>query len=455
MADQDKADVVAPSPEANDKKTDENAGSNTDTNDTNNVTETNDTKADDAQVTANGHDAANGVDKKEEDAEKLVEELKAKEEALDAKADQETEAAGEANEAEANDQPEEAAEEVTEEAQDDEPSHDQSVADVTMADSIADTTTDSIDAGDAADFPPGSVVLAKVKGFPAWPGMVVPENVLPSSVLDAKPRKNRQMWPVRFFIDTTHTWAYRNDLKPLGVDEAAKFLKSASRGRKDKSLHAAYKVASEPPSLDDFVEQVYGDAEDEDEEDEEDEEEAEEKPPAKKRKTAAKPAAASATSSAKSKAAAVKEAISQAKKKSGHGAAKESKEDAKAKGGAKADAKAGSKSASASPALSASKPKSSPAPRRSDKEGKVLVIRHKLQRGLLSGSVPEDSELPGLSQYLTRLEEFEGLETSIIRQTKINKVLKGIVKLESVPKDEEYGFKERSLKLLTEWNKLE
>jgi hypothetical protein len=238
------------------------------------------------------------------------------------------------------------------------------------------------------------------------------------------------------------------------VEEAANFLKSASRGRKDKSLHAAYKVASEPPTLDEFVEQVYGDVE---EEEEEEEEELEEKPPAKKRKTAAK----ASTPASKSKTSAVKEAIKEAKKKSGQHASKDhakddAKEAAEGKGGAGArgGAKSDSKSASASPALS-SKPKSSPAPKRSDKEGKVLVIRHKLQRGLLSGSVPDDSELPGLSQYLTRLEEFEGLETSIIRQTKINKVLKGIVKLDSVPKDEEYGFKERSLKLLTAWNKLE
>lgn len=412
---------------------------------------------------ANG-DTTNGVKDEDKDSSDktdtidkndVVKDMEKKEEEMDEKVDKETEAAGQ--EAVGEDESVVEQDESVVEEPEPEPeasSRDQSVADVTMAD----TTTDSIDGGDSAAFPPGTVVLAKVKGFPAWPGMVVPEDVLPASVLNAKPRKNRQMWPVRFFIDTSHTWAYRNDLKPLGVEEAAKFLKATTRGRKDKSLHAAYKVASEPPTLDEFVEQVYGHGEDEElEEEEEEEEELEEKPPAKKRKTVAKAAPAS-----KSKASAVKEAIKEAKKKSGQPVAKDSgKGDAKetaggAKGGAgaKADAKAGSKSASASPALS-SKPKSSPAPKRSDKEGKVLVIRHKLQRGLLSGSVPDDSELPGLSQYLTRLEEFEGLETSIIRQTKINKVLKGIVKLESVPKDEEYGFKERSLKLLTAWNKLE
>lgn len=57
-----------------------------------------------------------------------------------------------------------------------------------------------------------------------------------------------------------------------------------------------------------------------------------------------------------------------------------------------------------------------------------------------------------MSDYLKELEEFKELEGSIIRATKIHKVLKQMIKLESIPLNEEYNFKERASKLLSKWN---
>ena len=59
-----------------------------------------------------------------------------------------------------------------------------------------------------------------------------------------------------------------------------------------------------------------------------------------------------------------------------------------------------------------------------------------------------------MSDYLTKLESFPDLEVSIIRTTKINKVLKAILKLEAIPKEEDYKFKARSQALLDIWNKI-
>ncbi|MDA4132586.1 MAG: hypothetical protein OK454_05610 [Thaumarchaeota archaeon] len=59
-----------------------------------------------------------------------------------------------------------------------------------------------------------------------------------------------------------------------------------------------------------------------------------------------------------------------------------------------------------------------------------------------------------MSDYVTKLESFPDLEVSIIRATKINKVLKAILKLDSIPKEEEFRFKPRSQVLLDKWNKL-
>lgn len=89
------------------------------------------------------------------------------------------------------------------------------------------------------------------------------------------------------------------------------------------------------------------------------------------------------------------------------------------------------------------------------KKKEVLFLRHKLQKGLLTrDQLPKDDEVKVLSDYLVKLEQFPDLETEIIRATKINKVLKAMLKLDSIPKEEEFNFKPRSQALLDKWNKL-
>jgi len=84
-----------------------------------------------------------------------------------------------------------------------------------------------------------------------------------------------------------------------------------------------------------------------------------------------------------------------------------------------------------------------------------LFLRHKLQKGLLTrDQEPKEDEMKLMSDYVTKLEGFPDLEVSIIRATKINKVLKEILKLNSIPKEDEYKFKPRSQVLLDKWNKL-
>ena len=59
-----------------------------------------------------------------------------------------------------------------------------------------------------------------------------------------------------------------------------------------------------------------------------------------------------------------------------------------------------------------------------------------------------------MSEYISKLEGYADLEVSIIRQTKINKVLKAILKLAEIPKEGEFQFKDRSKSLLEKWNKI-
>ena len=59
-----------------------------------------------------------------------------------------------------------------------------------------------------------------------------------------------------------------------------------------------------------------------------------------------------------------------------------------------------------------------------------------------------------MSDFLAELETYPDLESSIIRTTKIHKVLKAMLKLPSIPLDEQYQFKSRSVELLGKWNEI-
>lgn len=60
--------------------------------------------------------------------------------------------------------------------------------------------------------------------------------------------------------------------------------------------------------------------------------------------------------------------------------------------------------------------------------------------------------MPSMASHLTQLEDLEDLEAEIIKKTKVHKVLKAIIKLNTIPKEEEFKFKTRSTNLLTKWS---
>lgn len=60
-----------------------------------------------------------------------------------------------------------------------------------------------------------------------------------------------------------------------------------------------------------------------------------------------------------------------------------------------------------------------------------------------------------MNTYIKKLEAYgDKIEVTVIRSTKINKVLKALVKLNTIPKDEEYHFRQRAIELLGLWNPL-
>jgi len=82
-------------------------------------------------------------------------------------------------------------------------------------------------------------------------------------------------------------------------------------------------------------------------------------------------------------------------------------------------------------------------------------LRYKLQKGLLARDQdPKEDEMKEMSKFFGKLESYADLEVSILRATKIRKVLKAILKLNFIPKEEVFKFKPRSQTLLDKWNKL-
>ena len=107
------------------------------------------------------------------------------------------------------------------------------------------------------------------------------------------------------------------------------------------------------------------------------------------------------------------------------------------------------------PVAVSAEPELSPEEKRRRKAKEVLFLRHKIQKGLLPrDEEPKADEMEGVSDYLTKLEGFPDLEVGVIRETKINKVLKAILKIVTIPREEDFKFKSRSQTLLDKWNKL-
>ncbi|GMG24301.1 unnamed protein product [Ambrosiozyma monospora] len=185
-----------------------------------------------------------------------------------------------------------------------------------------------------SEFPAGSLVLTKIKGFPEWPSRVIPFDLLPERIQNIKPKSIKKRAPkskktprdndpveilcVKFYGDDEYIWCSNQDLKPLtyeGIDEF--LIKKGEIPDKDgnivgkkaaktnKVTNAFLLARNKELSWEDFAEYgSYGEPEEEEEEEEEeveedveeesveeDEKEVEvEAPKSKKRKAATKKA---------------------------------------------------------------------------------------------------------------------------------------------------------------------
>lgn len=167
-------------------------------------------------------------------------------------------------------------------------------------------------------YQPTDIVLAKVKGFPAWPAMIIPEEIVPANVSKGKTTRNNSWkaaedeaededneddyiiyskllkfrkykdmqsnYCVKFFCDDSYIWLKPSDFQYLTKEECEKWLNNTKK--KNKKLIPAYEMALKGKDGIDVWEFVeYGSngkpgdeeyVEDYDEEEKEEEEEEEE-----------------------------------------------------------------------------------------------------------------------------------------------------------------------------------
>ncbi|GAA5972935.1 hypothetical protein JCM21900_006300 [Sporobolomyces salmonicolor] len=283
----------------------------------------------------------------------------------------------------------------------------------------------------------GDIVLAKLKGFPAWPARVSDESDATPDVLKEKPSKSKNLHLVRFFPTGDYSWSVSRDLSLLTPKEIDAYLSSSKR---KGPLFDAYKVAQNPAQwlqakadeMAEWEQQQAALAELEDEDqlasdaDEAGGSTAADKSNKRKRdSTAGKKAEGDKKKKAK--------ADKLAKSRTAGGIKKDYTDD---------EAEPASKKAKGTPSVD------------SDAET-VKGWRHKLQKVFLGKSAPAAEEMPKCAEYFDAMEKFD-MKKEWLVESKLAKVLKRIALLkdDSIPDEDKYSFRERSSALAAKWTAL-
>ncbi|CCF56822.1 hypothetical protein KAFR_0B05270 [Kazachstania africana CBS 2517] len=134
-------------------------------------------------------------------------------------------------------------------------------------------------------YQPTDIVLVKVKGYSAWPSMIVPIELIPTNVLKShsedfeydsnddeyieitkflkfkKFKGKKDLYCVKFFNDDSYIWVKHNDLKLLDSKDCEDWIVENQNKRHNKKLIPAYEMAlnilrNDPDAIDvyEFIE---------------------------------------------------------------------------------------------------------------------------------------------------------------------------------------------------------
>ncbi|KAF2858716.1 hypothetical protein K470DRAFT_265845 [Piedraia hortae CBS 480.64] len=313
------------------------------------------------------------------------------------------------------------------------------------------------------DCSPGDYFWARLKGYPPWPAIICDEEMLPESLLASRPvtaarpdgtirddfkeggkNAKERTFPVMFLHTNEFAWVSNPNLTPLDPEEC----RDKPKGKASKSLQAAWELAAEQHDLAYFKEVLA----------------IWQKEKQEQAKEAAKAEANKKTPKGKAPDKSEPKSSSKKRKKEDSDEEKPKKTPKITKLNApKAPGTTSAKKSTSKPkkvvtapdqTAEDAKPAMTEEERQAARYKAILYIRHRLQKGFLSrDQAPQENEMPTMADYFTQLENHQNMEPEIIRNTKIHKVLKAVVKLASIPRDEEFQFKKRSANLLGIWNK--
>lgn len=342
-----------------------------------------------------------------------------------------------------------------------------------MASPITNLPKKSQDIGEH-EYKLGDIVLAKVRGYPQWPGRLVDPETVPDLVArERPPSKKTKFYAVRFFPAGDYAWTLAKDLSLLQKHEIEAYINEPHK--KSADLLKAYKIAMDPSTWEASlsapdISTAEGDEEVDEEIDELDEGGDDGDSEKGAAKVGKKRKRESETKPRKKKDAGAKGPIADKKtpakkklnKKNGMRSKEtiESEDDggeadaATDEGGEHAKTDSSKKSAPPSKKLKKEKPEDDLSPQ--DPENiKVKEWRHKLQRGFLSKTIPKEEEMPEFDALFTTIENYN-LTLPQLSFSKLGKVMRHITQLEptKLQQEDKYQIRKRADALLEKWQKL-
>ncbi|KAH9455197.1 hypothetical protein Pst134EA_022671 [Puccinia striiformis f. sp. tritici] len=283
----------------------------------------------------------------------------------------------------------------------------------------------------------GDIVLAKVKGHPAWPARIVDPYASPLNLRDERKIAQKNSYLVKFFKTADYAWMNAKEMSILESTEIRAFINNPNK--KGAELKAAYQIALAPEAWEAELEEYQIALEEQTKTLEIDELENGEGDQAEK-----------SISSAKSKQPKRKRAsepktpvISTKKRKS---------VDARPIN-VPAKASATPEPAVVAPALKKRGLKKKEVPEVPlDGESVVREWRHQLQRLFLGKVALTEDLMPEIDEVFTEIEEFE-MKTEWLTSSKLAKVLKrvGVLEDSKVPLDAKYSIRARARALQEKW----
>ncbi|KAH7094079.1 Tudor/PWWP/MBT [Auriculariales sp. MPI-PUGE-AT-0066] len=278
------------------------------------------------------------------------------------------------------------------------------------------------------------IVLAKIKGFPSWPAMVVDPDQVPSAVTGERPT-GKKYYCVRFFPAGDFAWLTARDILPLQNSEIQSLLRSPR----------ASNIAADPTewekTINEKIAAAQAGGDDDDDMDEDEDEEGSKK---KRRRSEA-----GSSGNAKKK---------RRTSKGGKLSAEmvESEDDGEG---------AGTSAMSVAPATPVAPAKKK---EKDDDEEKfahlkndlgaqdIKKLRHELQKMFLNNKAPPtDNDVINGDKQFKELEA-KDIPLDYLGYSKIGKVMRHIASLpdDAIPREAEFKFKVRAQDLVAKWHKV-